>query len=119
TTAIGNINGIVVVSGANTTIGGPAAGSGNVISGNHGNGILIFPSNSVLVQGNRISTNATGAAALGNAGDGIQLAGPGDNTIGGTADGAGDVISGNTGDGIALYTANDALVQGNHIRSEE
>ena len=49
-----------------------------------------------LVEGNDLGTNAAGTAALANAGDGIAIDNGGsDNTIGGTAAGAGNVISGN------------------------
>ncbi len=91
--------------GSGNTIGGltatPGTGAGNVISGNNGPGIVDTGSN--LIVGNLIGLNATGTAALANAGDGITVLG-GD-TIGGTAAGAGNVISGNAGNGINLSGA--------------
>jgi titin len=75
-----------------------------------------------VVQGNLIGTDVTGTQALGNGGNGIALStlsGPGvtNNTIGGTASGAGNVIAGNTGSGVSLSNANTRgnVIQGNFI----
>ncbi len=100
------------------TVGGAAAGAGNLISGNVGYGIYIegASANNVF-QGNFIGTNAAGTAALANAGDGVYVgAGASGNTIGGTTTGAGNIISGNTGDGVA-FTSSGAgnVVEGNYI----
>jgi len=52
------------------------------------------------VQGNYIGVDATGRAKLANVGDGVAVANAAtNNTIGGAAAGAGNVISGNGGDG--------------------
>ena len=48
-----------------------------------------------LVAGNFIGTNAAGTAALGNSDNGVRIVGCPGNTVGGTAAGAGNVISGN------------------------
>ena len=75
---------------------------GNVISGNGvgpfgGDGISLTDSSSQgnLIQANLVGTDASGARALPNIGDGVSVASP-NNTIGGTGSGAGNVISGNT-----------------------
>jgi titin len=112
----------VFVQASSNTIGGTAAGAGNLISGNSGAGIFLNLATTTLVQGNRIGTNAAGTAALANSADGVFLLGSSSNTVGGTAAGAGNLISGNVGlgirfqddtlDGVAA-TAN--LVQGNFI----
>ena len=67
---------------------------GNVISGNGvgkfgGNGISLTDSASQgnLIQANLVGTDASGARALPNIGDGITVASP-NNTIGGTGSGA-------------------------------
>ena len=99
---------------------------GNVISGNGvgpfgGAGIDLTDSasQSNLIQANRVGTDASGARALPNIGDGISLAGP-NNTIGGTGSGAGNVISGNTGDGIALNSgASFNSIVGNFIGTDD
>ncbi len=114
-----NGTGIYMADSGINTIGGTAAGQGNVISNNNGTGILatseIFGDN--LIQGNKIGTNLTGTVAMGNAGDGILDFDEYDNTIGGTTKGAGNIISNNGSDGIAFLDvyASGNLVQGNYI----
>ncbi len=109
--ADGNEYGIyVAASGA--TIGGTAAGAGNIISGNTKNGIYIDAS-SCLVEGNDIGTNAAGAAAVANVDYGIDVVASGA-TIGGTTTGAGNIISGNGENGIYI-DASSCLVEGDDI----
>jgi hypothetical protein len=127
TTAQANaIAGVVIYSGAHgNTVGGTAAGAGNVISGNINHGVFIGDagSNNNLVQGNKIGLNAAGSAAIPN-GTGIEItAGAQANTIGGTTTGARNIVSGNTFDGISINDLNDItavgtrnnLIQGNFI----
>ncbi|HXJ62448.1 MAG TPA: CSLREA domain-containing protein, partial [Actinomycetota bacterium] len=113
TLALGNHgNGVFTTGGAHdTTIGGAAAGAGNLLSGND-EGIVLFSPAGTVIQGNRIGTTADGKHALPNR-VGIGVEGS-DVTIGGTADGAGNVISGNTARGIDLQS-NRAVIQGNLI----
>ena len=108
TAALGNGADGVFTSAANNTIGGTAAGAGNVISGNY-YGIYGGPGD--LVQDNYIGTNAAGTAALGNV-YGIFLGA--NNTIGGTAASAGNVISGNLNTGLYVIGAGN-VIQGNYI----
>jgi streptogramin lyase len=105
----------------NNTIGGTATGAGNVISGNAAIGIQFFQAGATgnVVEGNHLGTNAAGNAKLGNF-HGIWLvSGAAGNTIGGTATGAGNVISGNGGDGIVFESSGTSgnVVQGNIIGS--
>ena len=75
-----------------TTVGGAAAGAGNLISGNDGHGIYLDGADGNTIQGNLIGTNAAGNATIGNRLEGIHLrAGAADNIIGGV--GAGNVIA--------------------------
>ena len=112
-----NGNGVQVLLATGNTIGGTAAGAGNVIAactfpgvslGSFPEGIQnILPTSNNLIQGNFIGTNATGTAALGNdvgviiggfiAGSSVLAT---DNTVGGTVAGARNVISGNKGNGL-------------------
>ena len=65
--------------------------------------------NDNVVAGNYAGTNATGTAALGNCLSGVgSLAGASSNTIGGTAAGAGNVLSGNhnNSDSRGIYITN-------------
>jgi hypothetical protein len=116
---LGNgLAGIVVDGGVNAAIGGIAAGAGNVISGNGDTGVLIDGSGT-LVQGNNIGTNSAGTAAIPNGGPGIQVTNYSTGTvIGGTASGAGNLISGNRRTGIGIPNANGVLVQGNLIGTD-
>lgn len=54
------------------------------------------------IEGNFIGTNAAGTAALGNGGDGIVLDQSSNNTIGGTAPAARNLIAGNSGAGVRI-----------------
>jgi uncharacterized repeat protein (TIGR01451 family) len=97
------------------TVGGTAAGAGNVISANGERGIEFRGTGAGdLVEGNEIGTAAAGTAALGNQFEGIYVSGPSGVTIGGTLAGAGNVIAGNRSDGIGLASGGN-LVEGNEI----
>jgi hypothetical protein len=112
TAAVGNYNGLEILS--QYSVGGTAPGAGNVISGNLNDGILVDPGGAVrLVQGNFIGTNAAGTAAVPNGRHGLELNG-GLATVGGTAPAAGNLIAGNALDGLSL-TGDHYLVQGNTI----
>ena len=95
------------------------SGPGNVIRGNtiagFVNGILLGNGDDNTIQGNRIGTNASGTAILGNTGQGIQVATTG-NLIGGTEASDGNVIGGNVR-GIALQVPGNT-VQGNFIGTD-
>ena len=113
----------------NTTVGGTAKGAGNVIAAGAKYGIWVAGAldqgqsipTGILIEGNYIGTNSAGAN-LGNAADGIMLEGASQNTIGGTAAGAGNVIANSTkssqggGNGIELaYAANQNTILSNSI----
>ena len=103
--------GTFVINGGGLIIGGTVAAARNVISGN-GTGIrvtsIVLPElASVLIEGNYIGTDATGMNALANSTGVLLNNGASDVTIGGTADGAGNVISGNTSSGIDLAAAGE------------
>ena len=69
-----------------------------------------------LVQGNFIGTDATGKRAVPNVADGVLIGESSNNTIGGTAVGAGNVISYNGGNGVSFSSgARSNVVQGNNI----
>src|SRR5207247_1576932 len=111
----GVICGDVLLGGADVTIGGTAAGAGNLVSGNDGDGIVVANSGA-LIQGNFIGTNATGTAALRNLRHGVNFLGlKGRNsTLGGTTAGARNLISGNGVDGVYVGDGGN-LIQGNYI----
>ena len=112
--AIPNTNGIVAFQPATgVVIGGTTAAARNVISGNTIIGAWV---QGATVQGNYVGTDATGEIAVPNASAGISTSTV-PSTIGGTAPGAGNVISGNGGAGISQSSATGAgsTVQGNWI----
>ena len=98
-------------------IGGTAPGAGNVV---YGNAALLLSTGAHhnTIQGNFLGTNAAGTAGVGSV-VGIDTSNaPHDNLIGGSAAGAGNVISGNTNgiqfdDGAAATT-----VMGNFIGTD-
>jgi parallel beta-helix repeat protein len=117
TAAVGNLGyGIRVVDAPNTIIGGATAAARNIISGNsRGLGIENASSAGDIVQGNYIGVDISGNVNLGN-GSGVEVSGT-NCFIGGTAAGAGNVISGNSGSGIAMHgsDATGNKIQGNLI----
>ena len=103
-------NGLDIVGSSHNTVGGTTAADRDVISGNStgvfvvgtgGTGGAGVGSSGNVIDGDFIGTDATGTGAVPNAGSGINFYGnaggdaTGGNTIGGTAAGAGNVISGN------------------------
>lgn len=96
-------------------IGGTTPGARNVISGNASNGVFIVSGpQRTLVQGNYIGVNKNGNAALSNA-TGVAIGVAGNNLIGGTAAGAGNIISGNGADGVTIDNSLSNVLQGNII----
>src|SRR5207302_4954585 len=88
-----------------------------LISGNTLSGVfLLFCKPGNLVEGNYVGTDVTGAASIANGFSGVEVQSPGQ-IVGGTAAGAGNLISGNGGDGVLLErtAASASLVQGNLI----
>jgi titin len=122
TQALGNYVGVDLEqpSGGNL-IGGTAAGASNLISGNRLDGVHFYFGTLTgnTVQGNYIGTDATGTQALGNARRGVFIEGGSNNLIGGTAAGAGNLISANQGSGIYIVGPGSGnLVQGNLIGTD-
>src|ERR1041385_1152267 len=120
---LGNIqNGVFIIGAPNNQIGGTNAAARNVISGNNNDGVQISDSTTTgnLVQGNFIGTNISGAAALGNTYNGIRIVNStNNNTIGGTAAGARNIISGNGTNGVLIQVgASNNTVQGNYIGTD-
>ena len=136
TTAVGNAVGVFVSYGCDDAIiGGSDADDGaldgvvaarNVISGNRVIGVNLNADvapvdlGAVTIRGNIIGLDVSGASVLANSqygivDDGIRRTGA--TTIGGTAPGAGNIISGNGFGGIAS-TANGLVVQGNLIGTD-
>jgi hypothetical protein len=117
---LGNTGNGVRISGASTaanTIGGTGFADGNVISGNNAAGIYLAGLDNQVIQGNIIGLNAAGTATLGNSSYGVSAYFGNGHLIGGTAAGAGNVISGNQ-IGIRVNYSDSVTIQGNYIGTD-
>jgi hypothetical protein len=120
TSALGNLAAGIGVGSSNNTIGGTTPAARNIVSangsGNSGGGIGINGTGN-SVQGNFIGTDASGTVALGNVINGglFIAAGGANNTIGGTAAGARNLISGNIGNGVLMSDTSNNRILGNYI----
>ena len=114
------LHGVLIAGGTGHRIGGPAPADRNVISGNDGEGIVVSSVTGNVVQGNSIGVNAAGTAALGNGLNGINITVAASNTVGGTAPGAGNVISANGQRGVRISDPGGTgnVVQGNFIGTD-
>ena len=122
TVDLGNsLSGVYVQGGPSGNIigtdgdGSNDASEGNLISGNTLHGVQIYQagSDSNIIAGNRIGTDATGMLALGNSEDGVNiLDGAASNIIGGTSSDECNIIAGNGDDGVEIR---DAGSDGNSV----
>ncbi|MDQ2783778.1 MAG: hypothetical protein M3Y58_02110 [Chloroflexota bacterium] len=134
--SVANGTGIYIATASNNLIGGTVAAARNIISGNNGIGISIdgtvggTPTGNII-QGNYIGLNAAGTALVqnptitGSNKAGVDIAAASGNTVGGTAPGAGNVISGNAfnnadvGAGVTIERrSTNNTVQGNYIGTD-
>jgi CSLREA domain-containing protein len=97
---IGNGEGVFLATNGTVTIGGTAAGQGNVISGNIGSGIDVTSAGTVGVFGNIIGLRADGTDVRGNGFAGVEYFNAHDITIGSLTGSGRNVISGNSDAGI-------------------
>ena len=113
--------GISLFNGASlNVIGGQKLGAGNVLSGNGNQGLTIdgLGTTNNTVWGNLIGLNATGTAAVSNAGSGIAIFnGAQSNLLGGTAAAQRNVISGNGQQGVVVVdpATSGNVISGNYI----
>lgn len=122
TRVLGNGNAGVMLGAPDNFVGGTTPAARNIISGNLEG--ITFPDDPNAtgnqVQGNYIGTDLTGTASVPN-GHGILILTAG-NTIGGTVEGAGNLISGNTYFGIVLELVSPPVsentIQGNLIGTD-
>jgi CSLREA domain-containing protein len=111
TTALGNSRDGVTLYASHSTI------TGNVISSNGHNGIIMSEATNNVVQGNIIGADATGTQRRGNT-NGIALYGH-FNLIGGSATGQGNLISANRSQGISIGGSSTGnRIQGNLIGTD-
>ncbi|MBE7500480.1 MAG: right-handed parallel beta-helix repeat-containing protein [Verrucomicrobiales bacterium] len=117
TTAVPNGQaGVFIWLAGGNLVGGASPAERNVISGNSLNGIEVFavsgPPN--VVEGNYIGTDVSGSMALPNQ-HGVNSSASSAQQIGGTATGAGNLVSGNISTGVAI---NAGVVEGNFIGTD-
>jgi hypothetical protein len=118
--ALGNSGDGIEVHSSGNLIGGSTPAARNLISGNREDGILTLDAgNDNTIQGNYVGTDRRGARPLGNGLDGVHLNSSG-NLVGGTAPGAGNLVSGNLLGGLAISggPASGNRVQGNLIGTD-
>ncbi len=115
--ALANVQGGISLTGSSAVVGGTDTASRNIISGNVGFGISISGVTAVgnTILGNFIGVDRDGAQAVPNTSQGVLIhSGASNNTIGGAAIGARNVISGNSV-GVGIADANTTTVSGNFI----
>ena len=113
--------GIYISGSLDNTIGGTTSGAGNVISANGAGGVYINAASDNVIAGDLIGTNLAGTVALGNGGDGVEVAGGSTgNTIGGGAVAARNIISGNIEAGVEIAGTGTSsnFVAGNFIGTD-
>jgi len=111
-TAAGGGGGVFVAGARDTLVGGYAPAARNVIAGHTGRGVTVENgAERTEVAGNYIGLRADGLAALGNGGDGINIAASSHTVV------RSNVISGNAESGIEVVGSNAFAVsiQGNII----
>ncbi len=112
TQGIGNGRvGLTIIDGDDHVIGESNGSVGNIIAASALEGMFLFSTTNALIVGNRIGSDITGNAALGNTIFGVNLRG----TVGSTVQD--NVVVGNGGAGVVLEsnTANENVVIGNSI----
>ena len=128
TAASGNgIKGIYALNSTGLLIGGTTAAERNVVSGNAEQGIYFDNVDNSTISGNYVGTNAAGTgdvngAVANTAQSGVFLTnGSSGNVIGGTSDGARNVLSGNNHFGFEVINASSQnnLLQGNYIGTDK
>ncbi len=116
-----NRSGIRVYNSNDNTIGGTAAGAGNVCSGNEYYGVYLYgTSDHNVLLGNLIGLETSGNAELGNGQHGVRSFDALRSEIGSAVSGGGNLVSGNGYDGIYFFGSPNvysggALVLGNVI----
>jgi CSLREA domain-containing protein len=121
TATLGNTEyGVRITDAPDNLVGARTSAARNLISGNGHSGIAIFNDGATgnLVQGNFIGTDGSGSQDLGNKVNGVLIQfGATQNRIGGTSEGARNIISGNGHSGVNIISS-DNTVQGNYLGTD-
>ena len=113
-------DGIIITSVSNNIIGGTTANDRNIVSGNNAaannsDGIWINGGGSNIVKGNYIGTNAAGTGTIGNYNGGVTITTSSNNTVGGVANGEGNLLSGNGNSGVIVIGGTGNAILSNSI----
>ncbi|MEM9530872.1 MAG: right-handed parallel beta-helix repeat-containing protein [Pseudomonadota bacterium] len=107
--------GVFIVGAVDNRIGGSAPGEGNVISANEHDGIGVSGgATGIVIEGNLIGTDASGLEPRGNRFSAVAIF-SGENTVGGLAPGAGNVLADSGVFGITIDGADNNQVLGNLV----
>jgi hypothetical protein len=112
TTGQGNFTGLAIHS-ANNTIGGTTPADRNIVAGNNSNSGIALGGTATtgnIIEGNYVGTDVTGTVAIGNNVGVFMVQASGNNTVGGTAPGARNLISGNFASGVGIATNNNKIL---------
>ncbi len=118
TLALGNgDDGVKIEDSTNNRVGGTTAAERNIIADSLHNGVILkgATTSNNLIQGNVIGADVTGALNLGNRLHGVFVEDATNNSIGGTASGAGNVIAYNDFAGVNVTTGTGNLISSNSI----
>lgn len=117
------------IGGTANTPGGDCTGTCNLVSGNGGDGISFFGSDSNTIFGNYVGLDVDGEDDLGNTGIGIDLDNSAFTAVGGDTPSHRNLVSnngttgggGNNADGIRLINADadNNFVQGNYVGTDK
>lgn len=109
----------IYITSSDNLIGGADAASKNVVANSGFTGISMsgIAATKNRVHGNLVGTNPKGNAAIANGAFGVYMNSAPGNTVGGSAAGAGNVISGNGGAGVRVNATGSIgnAIQGNFI----
>jgi len=105
--ALPNVSDGIALSGTGHTLGGTTVSARNVIAGHNKAAVELYAdANGCLVQGNYIGTGLSGTTVLGNPNIGVLINGNANhNTIGGTSNGAGNLIAFSGNDAVRVQVA--------------
>ena len=113
--AAGNSNGIYVNGANGVQIGGTAPAQRNIVSSNGGRGLDFDNATNVTIQGNYVGTNLAGTGAMGQGFAGVRINNVSNLLVGGTAAGAGNVVSGNGLSAFNTFALTNVTFEGNFI----
>src|SRR5262245_52787998 len=108
TAAGAGVNGLAITAGS-TTVFGLSIGNFS------GNGISLTTLGGNIIRGNYLGMRADGDFAAPNGLAGLFISNSGNNTVGGTLPGQGNLVSGNLGYGINLNIGDRNLFEGNLV----